>query len=88
MVLVFSEQVFPLSFARTCKALLFKSFYAKLDTHSPEMAAFQGDRKDRTLEVEIDDVTPQNIEQLKTINVNTLPGECCIAFLASYSSFL
>jgi len=36
------------------------------------MASFEG-RK--TLEVEIDEVTPQNIEQLKTINVNTLPGE-------------
>jgi len=27
--------------------------------------------------VEIGDVTPANIEQLKTINVNTLPGACC-----------
>ena len=27
-----------------------------------------------TLNVEIDDVTPANIEQLKSININTLPG--------------
>jgi len=29
-----------------------------------------------TMDVEIGDVTPANIEQLKTINVNTLPGMC------------
>jgi len=28
------------------------------------------------MDVEIGDVTPANIEQLKTINVNTLPGKC------------
>ena len=32
-----------------------------------------------TMIVDIGDVTPANIEQLKTINVNTLPGACCNA---------